>query len=456
MNIRELMNMIENETYSSFSELEEKLLNYINTRINSFERREQDRGNIRNVTSLSAIYRQKLFRLLNQTLEEKTSHRLIYCDYHDEVELQHVDEIYEVDGELICDTARCDAHFTCEGCENIFHNNERNSFSGREGYYCEGCHNDRETFCDECDTYYCEGDDCECENHGDLPDYDTTITLHHLGRESSIRFEGVEIELHTRDGYLRKDIVQKFEECFDGYALCKRDGSLDPRKGFEMITTNASFQYHKNHLWNEFFKLNPNQYVKAYHGYNCGIHVHCNRSAYTDNQLRRLNIFYNNPENRQLIIDIAGRQPNQYCRFVNDIDYHSPIQTSGGDYKYRVINFNNRNTFEVRIFRSNIKQISFFRYLEFVNTVNSWIIDTDHEYDALNPDYGTHHNNYFDWLLKNVNKDYSNLLIFLDDRNSFSHLEHIEEWKSIYTTFKTVVHDFRINNQELIRQESEE
>jgi len=115
MNIRQIINMIENETYSSFSELEEKLLNYINTRINSFETREQDRGNIRNISSLSAIYRERLFRLLNSTIEEKTSHRLIYCDYHEEVELQHTDEIYEVHGELICDNARCDAHFTCEG-----------------------------------------------------------------------------------------------------------------------------------------------------------------------------------------------------------------------------------------------------------------------------------------------------------------------------------------------------
>jgi len=59
-------------------------------------------------------------------------------------------------------------------------------------------------------------------------------------------------------------------------------------------------------------------------------------------------------------------------------------------------------------------------------------------------------------LLKNIHKDYSNLLIFLDDKNYFDHLQHIEQWNDIYTNFKTVVHDFRINNEELIRQESEE
>ena len=55
---------------------------------------------------------------------------------------------------------------------------------------------------------------------------------------------------------------------------------------------------------------------KAYNGYNCGIHIHFNRSAFTDDQLRRLNIFYHNPENKKLITDIAGREANSYCKFV--------------------------------------------------------------------------------------------------------------------------------------------
>ena len=104
----------------------------------------------------------------------------------------------------------------------------------------------------------------------------------------------------------------------------------------------------------------------------------------------------------------------------------------------------------MRIFRSNIKQISFFRYLEFVHTVNLWI-RSNHKNNADD----LHHHNYFDWLLKNVHKDYANLLIFLDDKQHFEHLKYIEEWKFIYNDFKNIVHDFRINNSELINQELE-
>ena len=172
------------------------------------------------------------------------------------------------------------------------------------------------------------------------------------------------------------------------------------------------------------------------------------------NQLRRLNCFYNNPQNRNLIVEIAGRDENNYCRFHSMIDFNSSIRTHGS--KYSVINFDNTDTVEIRIFRSNIKQISFFRYLEFVHTVNNWILETTHDYNNNHSDYDTSKNNYFDWLLKNIHKDYSNLLIFLDDKNYFNHLQHIEQWNDIYTNFKTVVYDFRINNEELIRQESEE
>ena len=63
---------------------------------------------------------------------------------------------------------------------------------------------------------------------------------------------------------------------------------------------------------------------------------------------------------------------------------------------------------------------------------------------------------YFDWLLKNIDKKFSNLFLFLDDKKHFDHLENIQEWETVYTDFKTVIHDFRNNNQELIQQESEE
>ena len=152
-----------------------------------------------------------------------------------------------------------------------------------------------------------------------------------------------------------------------------------------------------------------------------------------------------------MIVDIAGRDEHEdYCRFIPSIVFDDPINTNGSSFKYRVINFNNRDTVEVRIFRSNLKQLSFFRYLELVHTVNLWIKETDPvEYDRIT------WIEYFDWLLKNLSKDFSNLLFFLSKKNHFDHLETITEWQDIYTNYKTVIEDFVNANQELIERESE-
>jgi len=459
MNIREIKNEILNETYTSQSELHDKILSYINDRVFSFSVKNEGSAQL---AYISRKYENRLIALLNPTLDQKTSHRIFKCYEHNELEIEHLENIIEtVSGDFICRDAYDTHYFECDCCGEIDHTNHRSRCDSREDEYCESCYDERVRYCDDCDTSHDENDNCECDqdNHSNLDEWDTKNVIHNLGREHSVRFYGVEVEVQVFERHSRNEIVDMFRDCFNKdkqFIVCKRDGSLHPEKGFELSSTNASFKIHKEEFWNDFFELNPAQYVKAYNGYNCGIHIHFNRSALTDDQLRRLNIFYHNPENRKLIVDIAGREANDYCRFIEDIDYHSPIKTSGNTFKYRAINFNNNNTVEVRIFKSNIKQISFFRYLEFVHTVNNWILETTHDYNESNTDYDTSKNNYFDWLLKNIHKDYSNLLIFLDDKNYFDHLQHIEQWNDVYTNFKTVVHDFRINNQELIRQESEE
>jgi len=465
MNIREIKEMILNETYTSQSELHDQILFYINDRVLTFEMKIDTRDNR---SFLKSTYRSRLLDLLNPTLQEKTRHLIFFCDEHRELEIVEDDEIISTScGNQICRDAFDSYYFHCDNCSEINHIDDRYYFDNREDEYCQSCYDDNSSWCDDCETSYHSSDNCECDdNHEDedredsnLNAWNTKNVIHNLGREHSIRFYGIEVEVQVFEKHSRNKIVDMFRDCFNQdrqFIVCKRDGSLHETKGFEMSSTNASFKIHKDEFWNDFFELNPAQYVKAYNGYNCGIHIHFNRSAFTDDQLRRLNIFYHNPENKKLITDIAGREANSYCKFVGDIDYNSPIQTSGDTYKYRAINFNNNNTIEVRIFKSNIKQISFFRYLEFVHTVNNWILETTHDYNNNHSDYDTSKNNYFDWLLKNIHKDYSNLLIFLDDKNYFDHLQHIEQWNDIYTNFKTVVHDFRINNEELIRQESEE
>ena len=440
MNIREIKKAIIEDRQIHSSEL----IDYINQRL---ERRN------------NPIYRERLFNLFNSLLSEK-DWRVFYCDYHQEIECDQNSNIHRTGvDELICRVAYSDRYFTCDDCEEVFSIEDQCSFDYRSDSYCETCYDSNSSYCDECDTTNHCDDDCDCSNHDDeersnLDEYNKRNEKHFHGRENSILFYGGECELQVYRDQNRNDVVDTFRDCFNQEVeniICKRDGSLDNEKGFEMSTTPCSFDYHKEIFWNDFFELAPAQYCKAYEGYQCGIHWHFNRNAFTENQLRRLNCFYNHPKNKNLIVDIAGRNENNYCKFIPSITFDDPIKTEGDTHKYRVINFNNISTIEVRIFRSNLKQISFFRYLEFVHTVNQWIRSSDqNNSENITWEY------YFDWLLKNIDKKFSNLFLFLDDKKHFDHLENIQEWQTVYTTFKTVIHDFRNNNQELIQQESEE
>ena len=422
--------------------------------------------------SFNTILRNRLnaiVNLVNQSIEgliDEPCINVFVC--YENIEIVVEDNILTTDdNKTISQSAYEDSYFTCEECANIFHNDEQRTFYENEhDYYCTDCLNSDAEYCDYHDDYHHQDYTCNEGRRNNLDAYEERVFLHFLGKVvsslgvnhakylvDSVLFYGIEVELHVRhDDYSRSEVVDIFREAMndpneEDFILCKRDGSLHPEYGFEVVSTNCTFDYHKKHFWNKFFKLNPNKMVKAYHGYNCGIHIHFSRNAFTENQLKRLNVFYNNPKNRSLILDIAGREPNGYCQFQSYVDFNSSVHRGE---RYSVMNVNNSDTIEIRIFRSNIKPISFFRYLEFVHTVNLWITSNQkNNADNLSV------NDYFDWLLKNVHKDFANLLIFLDDKQHFEHLKHIESWKQVYLNFKEIVHDFRINNSELINQELE-
>ena len=402
-------------------------------------------------------YKKSLFKIINRIITTSPftdfqGYRIFQCDHHNEIYVEeHFVELN--DGGLICQSAYLNYYATCDRCEDVIHNDHVRNCEDSDNNYCEHCFDEVSNYCQDCETSYLRECNCHTNERSNLDEYTEKNPLHYLGKENSIQFYGVEIEVQVYEHQSRNSVVDMFRDCFNQEQtniICKRDGSLHTQKGFEMSSTNCSFDYHKKTFWNDFYDLKPAQYVKAYDGKDCGIHIHFNRNAYTENNLRSLNCFYNNPKNKKLIVDIAGRDETTYCRFVPSITYDDPIRTNGSECKYRVINYNNKDTVEVRIFRANLKQISFFRYLEFVHSVNLWIKDHDTtEYEKIT------WVEYFDWLLKNLSKDFSNLLFFLSKRNHFEHLENITEWQDVYTNYKTVITDFVNANQELIESESE-
>jgi hypothetical protein len=123
---------------------------------------------------------------------------------------------------------------------------------------------------------------------------------------------GTEIEAEARTDYAVYDLVQEINDIFNKEKenlICVRDGSLDQEVGFEMVSTNATFDYHKNHFWNEFFKSDiPTKKLRAFKGSRTAIHIHFSRNAFTTHQLKHLNAFYHKAENKSFLVDVAQRE----------------------------------------------------------------------------------------------------------------------------------------------------
>jgi len=376
-----------------------------------------------------------LIKILSKKLEDQ-DFSIFWCHEYNEICFDKWGDLYFNDqGETISENAYNENYVHCSSCEEINHM-DRTDYIDND-HYCRSCRDDHFFYCDHCDEYQPHDNPCDCsydeeeEEQGNLYAYNYRIPLLNLGN-SDLRY-GIELELEVRSDYDRYDVVADIEGAInkdETLIVCKRDGSLDQDQGFELVSTNADFNYHKNLFWNDFFKMDLNSKCRGYHGNNCGYHIHMTRNAFNEDQMARLNCFYHNQKNRSFLIDIAGREENNYARFYNDININSDIFTNGDNGKYRAINFNNASTIEVRIFRSNLKQISFFRNLELVHSINQFVLNS-------------------------TSKDYVNLLLWLDQKNYFSHLEYIEDFKSRYNDFKNIVEDFKSNNQELIQQESE-
>jgi hypothetical protein len=416
---------------------------------------------VNNKRRLSIHHRSEVFNNKIAEMIEKRLTNDLYVFYdHDENKLCVDDQEPELNdrGETISYYNYCDNYNSCSSCcETVYHEDIEYVHGDS---FCPSCYSRQCYYCEECEEAQFNDDPCSCEDNR-YPDEDTgllsdqtEVELQYHGIDTSTEETmGLEIETEARSDYAVYDLVQEINDIFNKEKenlICVRDGSLDAEIGFEMVSTNATFDYHKNHFWNEFFKSDiPTKKLRAFKGSRTGIHIHFSRNAFNTHQLKHLNAFYHNPKNKSFLVDIAQRECTQYASYVPSINYFDDVEATGK--KYRAINFSKSKTVEVRIFKSNVKPISFFRCLELVHSINQFIKTVEeHRTDSI--DY----TEYFDFLLNNPDERYVNLLLWLDQNEYFEHLQYIEDFRIRYANFKSIVEDFKENNQELIALESED
>lgn len=292
----------------------------------------------------------------------------------------------------------------CQNCGEAFRENDMRFAEDEEEWYCDDCACNYLYQCNDCGAYYSNSnnlqrsdDDCcyYCENCWD----NNPQTINNYGYKPKPVFFNTPNEISTKEYFGFEIEVDGGEDCASEFLdefgdrsliYLKHDGSID---GFEIVThpmtrgfINTTF---RSHLESGMSYLKDN----GFRGHNYGgIHIHVSKEAISDKQLIKMLqlLTYDNKKKYsknkyQKWLAITQRKESQMQEWsrmdtyiyysINDgydfkINQNNPTrgaknikaQIQNGitpsnphDNRYKCINLENRNTYEFRIFNSNLR-----------------------------------------------------------------------------------------------------
>lgn len=253
-------------------------------------------------------------------------------------------------------------------------------FTGDVLRICDECWEKVVSRCPVCHELMPKGTLCDCFRDNILDYSNKTLVFpkyNGIVKYPKLRF-GLEIETLFRGDYdAHKKALGSFTNVL-GKGLCKfkYDGSLG-LKGAEFVTMP---------LYYEHFKSLSSRFTKAFNTYaslggyswssnRTGCHIHLSRDAFINN--RHLEIFFvGMSKNVRFLHRIAKRGENQWVEHPMRLNYKKKViqnleQLSVNIVKRRFaidrhcyVNYNNRNTVEVRIYKGTIKWSAVMSYIQ--------------------------------------------------------------------------------------------
>ena len=263
-------------------------------------------------------------------------------------------------------------YFQCYECGNTEHLDDSISRDYIPSAVCEGCYESYSYYCDDCDLYYWQDHDCYSdEDSSCIHDYSYKPRAYFFG-EGSYHL-GIELEIESM-GESRSAGAQMVQDALGSRVYIKSDGSLND--GFEMVSHPHTLkEYETNFNWSILKTLREYGY-RSWNTDTCGLHVHVGRVAFGHisshrdiqkaqaHELRFMKLIY---DNQRQVERLAGRANSHYASFQDKGHLVSKVkngfQRNG---RYSVVNTENDNTIEVRIFKGSLRKERVLSAIEFV------------------------------------------------------------------------------------------
>lgn len=348
---------------------------------------------------------------------------LVRCDHCDEILGTQSDYdgqtvMTRYGDELWCENCVDTWAFYCEHCDTNYYDNDYDAYDVYDDNHwetwCGSCTDNNAFRCEECGEYYswdyesnnsyicdnCYKRYCE-DNEEYIWDYHTKPNpiFHETKSESEMNIINpyIGIELEIDKGGRDNDNAGNIWEVAYG----TRDNSIEPtllymkddgsiNNGFEIISQPCTYNYHiESFPWGGIMSEAKDMGYRSHDTSTCGLHMHINRNFFGNDSTSQhaviarivyfCEMFYDE------IVKFSRRKAGQlhwtksYCNSHNinpKTKYKNPsdIQKGYRDYRddcdrYRIVNLNNTNTIEFRIFRGTLKYSTFKATLQFVQTL---------------------------------------------------------------------------------------
>ena len=195
---------------------------------------------------------------------------------------------------------------------------------------------------------------------------------------------GMELEVELKRNVLRREFTAYISQLLNEgaqvpFAYVKSDGSL--RNGVEIVTDPGDFEWWEKEFPMYLFSKRGKTEHPVLDGIRgsartAGMHLHLSKSAFKPTDMYNFLMFHKYM--RPTIIGMAGRQPNNYCRYTMDTWGRLEIRNyafNNRDYsrlannRYLGLNLSPTNTIELRYFKSKADEKFLRESVEFAHSM---------------------------------------------------------------------------------------
>jgi len=279
----------------------------------------------------------------------------------------------------VCEKCYNNNYRTCNECSELFNRND--VISHNEKAFCKICFNKTYQMCSHCQgtfpkgsvTHTIRGRNAVCDKchsyYGPIQLYETKPVMAFHGKPPHYYGIELECELVSKASEERGGKAQEVVDLLPpDFAVLKEDGSLSC--GFEICTQPATVEEHKIRF-DKFFEKLPAG-IHSFNTANCGLHIHCSKKPLSLLTIAKIVVFVNETNNQEFVETIAGRKSCRYSCIQKKEYATVKSQITNGrarGERYEAVNLLNKDTIEFRIFKGTLKRESFYKALEFCDSL---------------------------------------------------------------------------------------